>query len=62
MDNDAILARLTEMFQEIFDDDTLTLTSKTAAADVPGQHRDRQRDVFPFDNFSHDVFPSYGFR
>ena len=36
MDHAGILVRLTEMFREIFDDDALTLTPNTAAADVPG--------------------------
>ena len=36
MDQDIILTRLTEMFREIFEDDTLILTPQTAAADIPG--------------------------
>ena len=36
MDRAAILARLTTMFREIFEDDTLVLTPRTAANDVPG--------------------------
>jgi acyl carrier protein len=36
MDHAVILARLTEMFREIFENDTLVLTPQTAAPDVPG--------------------------
>jgi acyl carrier protein len=36
MDHTVILARLTDLFREIFDDDRLQLTPDTAAADVPG--------------------------
>jgi acyl carrier protein len=36
MDHAAILAKLTELFREIFDDDNLVLTPETTAEDVPG--------------------------
>jgi acyl carrier protein len=36
VDHTVILARLTDLFREIFDDDRLQLTPDTAAADVPG--------------------------
>jgi acyl carrier protein len=36
MDHAAILAGLTDLFREIFDDDRLVLAPDTAAADVPG--------------------------
>ena len=36
MDNAEILARLTELFREIFDDDALVLKPEMAAADIPG--------------------------
>lgn len=36
MDHDAILTRLTALFQEMFDDDALGLTPETTAEDVPG--------------------------
>ena len=36
MDHAVILARLTDLFREIFDDDRLVLTPDTASADVPG--------------------------
>ena len=36
MDHATILAGLTNLFREIFDDDRLVLTPDTAAADVPG--------------------------
>jgi acyl carrier protein len=36
MDRAAILAKLTELFREIFDDETLILTPETTADDVPG--------------------------
>jgi acyl carrier protein len=36
MENAVILTRLTDMFREIFDNETLTLTPRTAAPDIPG--------------------------
>jgi acyl carrier protein len=36
MDEAQIYARLTEIFQDVFDDDTVKVTSKLAAKDVDG--------------------------
>ena len=35
MDDNAIYARLNDIFREIFDDDTIVLTPATTAADIP---------------------------
>jgi acyl carrier protein len=35
LDEEIIYAKLTEIFREIFDDDTLELTADTTAADIP---------------------------
>lgn len=34
MDKEKIKARLTEIFQDVFDDDSITLTEKTTADDI----------------------------
>lgn len=34
MDKEKIRARLTEIFQDVFDDDSITLTEKTTADDI----------------------------
>lgn len=34
MDKDAILEQLNEIFQDVFDDDTLTVTDETTAKDI----------------------------
>lgn len=36
MDDATILSGLTDVFRDIFDDETLTLTPETSAADIPG--------------------------
>ncbi|GAA3762244.1 acyl carrier protein [Terriglobus aquaticus] len=36
MDNPHLYRELTEIFREVFDDDTLTLTPETTAADIDG--------------------------
>jgi acyl carrier protein len=36
MQNAEILSKLTSIFRDLFDDDTLTLTSATTAKDIPG--------------------------
>lgn len=36
MTTDQIYAELTEIFRDLFDDDSLVLTPETAAVDVPG--------------------------
>jgi len=35
MDEAAIYAKLTEIFQDIFDDEDIVLTAETSAADIP---------------------------
>lgn len=35
MDETAIYGRLTQIFRDIFDDDTIVLSSNTTAADIP---------------------------
>jgi acyl carrier protein len=36
MNNDQIYAQLTELFRDLFDDDSIVLTPETTAADIPG--------------------------
>ncbi len=36
MTTEAIYAQLTEIFRDLFDDDSIVLTSQTTAADIPG--------------------------